>query len=568
MPTPIPAVAPQDLGPLISLFNSTNGPEWRNKDNWLSDRPLYEWYGLKVEADGRVTEIRLGSNDLEGTLPPELGELDQLKSIFITGNPGLTGPIPPELGRLTKLRDLTLDRNDLTGPIPHELGNLPNPFGIYLEHNRLSGEIPPGLLRNMNRVKLGHNQLTGSIPSDFADDSSMWSLHLEHNQLSGEIPTEIGGLRRLGELYLNDNQLTGEIPSSIGQMQTLMRFSAANNQLSGNIPDELAGLRRLTQLVLDNNRLTGTIPEQLGSEQNLNRIGIAGNDLSGCIPSILKDIEANNVAFANIPVCSEPDRTDPMIPAYVELADSDTWSRAHSQAIELGAQWLSEFINNLGWPAPENSISVYAGDKDGLARNLTAIDYSCNFQCAWRTFHYAGSTVRRGAAFVPLVELHLRNALVLQAQTAARVIFHTILIDILDTPTSIGPNPEWWTDGLATLLSELAVADGMGLTGDEQRGQIAKLSSEDSVPLWELEGDAKTSREYRGGAAIDLLASQVGLRKLTEFYTTRNDGEDWRQTFKRVFNISVADFYERFNQHHRDGYPLHPLPTVGSTDWP
>ena len=68
--------------------------------------------------------------------------------------------------------------------------------------------------------------------------------------------------------------------------------------------------------------------------------------------------------------------------------------------------------------------------------------------------------------------------------------------------------------------------------------------------------------------AIDLLASQVGLRKLTEFYTERTDGEDWRQTFQRVFNISVPDFYELFNQHHRNGYPLRPLPTEGNTQWP
>ncbi len=68
--------------------------------------------------------------------------------------------------------------------------------------------------------------------------------------------------------------------------------------------------------------------------------------------------------------------------------------------------------------------------------------------------------------------------------------------------------------------------------------------------------------------AIDLLASQVGLRKLTEFYTERADGEDWQQTFQRVFGISVPDFYERFNQFHRNGYPLRPLPTEGSTQWP
>ena len=55
---------------LVALYNAAGGPEWTNSENWLSDRPLGEWYG--VTTKGRVTELHLPDNNLAGTLPPEV----------------------------------------------------------------------------------------------------------------------------------------------------------------------------------------------------------------------------------------------------------------------------------------------------------------------------------------------------------------------------------------------------------------------------------------------------------------------------------------------------------------
>ena len=42
-----------DRAALVALYNSTGGPNWRDNRNWLSDRPLSEWYGVTV-SNGRV----------------------------------------------------------------------------------------------------------------------------------------------------------------------------------------------------------------------------------------------------------------------------------------------------------------------------------------------------------------------------------------------------------------------------------------------------------------------------------------------------------------------------------
>ena len=65
----------------------------------------------------------LSNNKLSGPIPPELGNLANLKKLDLVGN-ALTGPIPPELGNLGIIRELDLSNNMLSGPIPPELGNL------------------------------------------------------------------------------------------------------------------------------------------------------------------------------------------------------------------------------------------------------------------------------------------------------------------------------------------------------------------------------------------------------------------------------------------------------------
>ena len=59
--------------------------------------------------------------------------------------------IPPRVGSV-------LDQNDLSGEIPPELGDLANLKSLNLEYNELSGEIPPELgdLANLKSLWLGY----------------------------------------------------------------------------------------------------------------------------------------------------------------------------------------------------------------------------------------------------------------------------------------------------------------------------------------------------------------------------------------------------------------------------
>ncbi len=51
--------------------------------------------------------VGFGDNQLSGAIPPEIGSLPNLDSLYLDGN-RLSGAIPPELGNLTNLRTLRL----------------------------------------------------------------------------------------------------------------------------------------------------------------------------------------------------------------------------------------------------------------------------------------------------------------------------------------------------------------------------------------------------------------------------------------------------------------------------
>ena len=150
---------------LLALYEATDGPNWSNNTNWLSDAPLGEWYGVTTDDTGRVVGLHLSDNRLTGEIPPELAGLSNLEELYLSGN-RLSGEIPPVLGTLASLEELFLARNRLSGEIPAELAGLSNLEQLVLSSNELSGEIPAELgdLSNLRQVLLSGNPLSGCIP--------------------------------------------------------------------------------------------------------------------------------------------------------------------------------------------------------------------------------------------------------------------------------------------------------------------------------------------------------------------------------------------------------------------
>ena len=65
----------QDSLALVALYNATNGDAWTNKTGWKTAR-LEQWYGIYL-GNNRVIRIELYDNQLAGSIPAEIGNINQ-----------------------------------------------------------------------------------------------------------------------------------------------------------------------------------------------------------------------------------------------------------------------------------------------------------------------------------------------------------------------------------------------------------------------------------------------------------------------------------------------------------
>ncbi len=327
---------------LVTLYNTTNGTDWTNK--WLLDDPMTTWYGITLNEYGCVTQIDLHDNELNGTIPPEIGRLASLQRLYLQSNQ-LTGAIPTELGNLLNLNQLWLFSNQLTGEIPSEIGNLGSLTRLGLGSNQLTGGIPPelGYLPNLIHLGLQNNSLTGcfdlSLASlcnqlitqnistgnnfdktweNFCNDGEGFCLPTNCRQndslnlvtlydaTDGENWTTSWNLNApmtawhgitlnanacVSIVDLRNNNLTGNIPIELGDLSSLERLYLSNNALTGSIPTELTSLYSLQHLWLFSNFLTGNIPPELGNLPSLTHLGIGSNQLTGSFPAELGNLD-------------------------------------------------------------------------------------------------------------------------------------------------------------------------------------------------------------------------------------------------------------------------------------
>ncbi len=346
------AVTGPDRAALAALHAVTDGPNWADDENWLTDGPLREWRGVETDAFDRVVRLDLGgrqdgdtgewvSHGLRGPIPPELARLASLTSLNLSGN-ALEGPVPPELGSLERLTSLNLRGNALEGPVPPELGAIGRLEGLWLDANRLEGPIPPEL---------------GSL-------TLLKGLSLSGNALEGPVPPELGALTYLEYLYLGGNALTGALPRSLLRIGRLARFRFEQNAglcapgtpefvtwLDGigepgggpfcSAPDRTAltslhvaaggegwtrsegwlgdaalahwhgvetdSLGRVATLDLAGNGLAGRLPAGLGDLTAMTALRVGDNALSGRLPQALLRLSLRELDYAGTELCAPAD---------------------------------------------------------------------------------------------------------------------------------------------------------------------------------------------------------------------------------------------------------------------
>ncbi|KAL8516164.1 hypothetical protein ACS0TY_014726 [Phlomoides rotata] len=69
-----------------------------------------------------LCSLELSANLFDGSFPPEIGDLSNLKDLVLNTNPFAPQPIPSSFNKLKKLRNLWMNNANLIGEIPESQG--------------------------------------------------------------------------------------------------------------------------------------------------------------------------------------------------------------------------------------------------------------------------------------------------------------------------------------------------------------------------------------------------------------------------------------------------------------
>ena len=337
----------RDSSALAALYYATDGDNWKNNDNWLSNLPLSDWYGVETNNDGCVVSLSLRQNMLYGKIPSEIGNLpnlvildlgfNQLTGCFtqelsdlcniqfydFSNNPGLPWGgdfwrwcneesqigAPCDDGNPQTKNDKVSDDCECKGEVI-ETCRSRDSLALVALYNATDGDnwknnenwlstqpledwygIRTSMEGCVTDLILSSNNLNGELPKALSNLEILKALRLGDNKkITGSIPKELGNLNNLEWIDLSENSMTGEIPKELGNLNNLKWLFLYRNALTGSIPKEIGNLNNLSGFLLSNNNLTGGIPKELENLNNVSSLSFAGNDLTGSIPKELGNL--------------------------------------------------------------------------------------------------------------------------------------------------------------------------------------------------------------------------------------------------------------------------------------
>ena len=185
--------------------------------------------------------LRASGNRLGGPFPGWVLSAPRLSRLHVDGN-RFNGSLGDGVDWTAArgLVELHASGNSLSGSIPPGLGALPKLASLYLAHNRLTGTLPQelGQVSQLVRLDVSHNALTGGIPAAFGALLELAELHVSHNRLEGALPEALGALPLLRSLQAAACGLGSPLPPWLGTAPSLEVADVSGNGFTGALPPD------------------------------------------------------------------------------------------------------------------------------------------------------------------------------------------------------------------------------------------------------------------------------------------------------------------------------------------
>jgi Leucine-rich repeat (LRR) protein len=308
---------------LAVVYFSTGGAQWNFQAGFGTIADVCSWNQIKFDGSnfyrqGALCDAKTGlifALDLGTWIRNEEIENDDMRSrsgirfcnlshhimltqytfhlIFADSN-NLVGTIPPEIGALNTLELFSMDANSLVGELPTQICKLFQLETLELSFNGLGGRIPACIaeMQSLELIFLSDNLLTGPLPATIGTLSKLRGLIIDDNALSGEVANLFNNLPDLRWLHLEDNDFYGTINDSFLAFNTLvLQLDLSGNNFEGTLPPHLLSMPNLQILDVHSNRLDGKIPQVLAVNKKLIFLSMHDNSITGQLPNTLAKLQ-------------------------------------------------------------------------------------------------------------------------------------------------------------------------------------------------------------------------------------------------------------------------------------
>ncbi|MBA0633828.1 hypothetical protein Godav_025663, partial [Gossypium davidsonii] len=210
-----------------------------------------------------VAGIDLNHGDIAGTLPEELGLLNDIALFHVNSN-RFCGEIPWSFKELKRLFELDLSNNRFAGKFPYVVLRIPNLKFLDIRFNEFEGKVPKALFeKKLDAIFMNNNRFAFELPENIGNSPAS-VIVLANNRFHGCLPRSMGNMSgTLNEVVLSNNGLHSCLPEEIGSLKNVTVFDVKNNELIGELPESIGKLESLEHFDLSHNMLSGTVHERV-----------------------------------------------------------------------------------------------------------------------------------------------------------------------------------------------------------------------------------------------------------------------------------------------------------------
>lgn len=219
----------QDSLALLKIAEKLGGENWSKPFD--RSKPLNSWSGVNIdvyEGVNRVTAFGwMKSNNIQGEIPEEIGELTALQILSFTNEQGLTGTLPAAALKKTQLTELHLVNCQVGGLVPAELQECKKMYLLRLEDCKFTGF---------------EEGWTGDFPA-------LIGFNIQNNLFDEPLTNSfIKDMVKLNIFIMSDNNFSGPVPRNLFSGKTYLTvFEMKGNRLTGDFPEEISNLFAYTQ---------------------------------------------------------------------------------------------------------------------------------------------------------------------------------------------------------------------------------------------------------------------------------------------------------------------------------